>query len=368
MMPEWERVHDWVNIQCKNQSALFSGIDFELPNYPSGGRLTRMLGAISRWRNYSNQIKTVEDKTGANVDLVFFAWIDSELHASLPPVVQAMLFPYYWSGLYFHPYHLRQTKKFLYRCAVWRDLDGIFMSRRCIAVALHDLSIVSAFSNRIGKPVIHFPETADCTPPNTDHPVAKMIREKANQRLVVGIIGCEPHKGTLNLVRAVVKADSARYFFAFIGNLPLDLYSESECLELSEFFDKPPENIITHFEPLNEGADYNAVFTAFDIPYLVYDNFISSSNRLTKAAYFERLVIAQNNYCVGSDVKEFDLGEAVPPGNPDAVTAGLERLEKRIRESNYPHDLWVKYRSLNSHEKLTERFQSIIELLPVCKN
>ena len=123
------------------------------------------------------------------------------------------------------------------------------------------------------------------------------------------------------------------------------------------------ENCFFKFEPIPEGSAYNAIFCAFDIPFLVYDNFISSSNRLTKAAIFRRLVLASNNYCVGEDVIRYNLEEAVTPKDPLAALKGLEKLRNRINKEDYPYEMWKIYQELNSEEKLFERFKEIITLV-----
>ncbi len=144
-------------------------------------------------------------------------------------------------------------------------MDAVFLSRNCIAVALHDAGIVAKFSKRIGKPVFHFAETADDTPPDNSYPLAIQIKEKAKGRIVVGMVGCEKHKGTLTLMQAAKQADHQKYFFVFAGILPEHTYSREEWKEVQQFIQSNPGNCFFHFEPIPEGAAYNAVFCSFDI-------------------------------------------------------------------------------------------------------
>src|SRR5699024_4353327 len=118
-----------------------------------------------------------------------------------------------WSGLYFHPTHLRlEDRSFKYKVN-WRDWDAILLARNCAAVAVLDAGIQEGFQNRIGKKVIQFPDIADDSSPDMNYALAKEIKTKAAGRFIVGIIGCESHKGTLTLARVVQLADPKQFFF-----------------------------------------------------------------------------------------------------------------------------------------------------------
>ena len=101
------------------------------------------------------------------------------------------------------------------------------------------------------------------------------------------------------------------------------------------------------------------VFCSFDIPFLVYDNFASSSNNLTKAAIFNKLVVASKGYCVGDDVNKYELGLTVEQGNVQQCIDAIYQLK------NQSHDLKPKfeqYKNIHSKEVLHEKFQELIDL------
>jgi len=360
IVPEKEKVSTWIREQLPMQADRFSAYEFEWKTPPSGkGKFSQTISVLKRWRYEKKLLRKISRERGKKIDLVFFAWLDDHLAPYIPAFILDNIFPYSWSGLYFHPYHLRRETVFLERKANWRDLDAIFLSKNCVAVAIHDIGIREKFSFRIGKPVIHFPETADDTPPERGNELALAIREKARGRIVVGMIGCEKHKGTITLARMAEKADPSKYFFAFLGILPEPTYQEDEWKEINRFIADRRENCFFHFHPIPEGAAYNAVFCSFDIPFLVYDDFVSSSNRLTKAAIFQRLVLASDNYCVGEDVQKFKLRAAVTPQNPEAALKGLELLTEKINRNDYPVENWKEYKEINSIGKLYERFSEL---------
>lgn len=334
-----------------------------LPTNKKNSEILIAFTQLRRWQHDAKNISKIEKEYDCKVDFVFFAWIDYHLGRFLHPMLLNIIFPYKWSGLYFHPYHLRHEPKVLLRKACWKDFDSVFLSKNCLGVAIHDLGIKNNFEKRIGKPVLHFPETANDDSPDLNYELYKKIKEKAGNRLIVGIIGCEPHKGTLTLVRAAREANVSDFYFAFLGILPQNLFSAQDWHEVNSYIKSEPENAFFHFEPIPEGAKYNAVFSAFDIIYLVYNNFISSSNRLTKAAIFQKLVVAQNNFCVGDDVKNYKLGEAIPPGNPQELLNALQSLKSQIKTEHFPFEQWKAYAELNSIPVLEKRFQKLLSLI-----
>jgi hypothetical protein len=363
VVPGKEKVESWITEQLPLQSDRFSAFEFNWKSpAPAKSRFSQTMQVLRRWRYEKKLLKKIEKEKGKKIDLVFFAWLDDHLAPYIPSFLLDNIFPYKWSGLYFHPYHLRRETVFLERKANWRDLDAVFLSENCLAVAIHDSGIREKFSYRINKPVIHFPETADDTAPDPENELAGLIRKKAGNRIVIGMIGCEKHKGTLTLARLIAKADPSKYFFAFLGILPENTYTAEEWKEINEFINERRENCFFHFQPVPEGAAYNAVFCSFDIPFLVYDDFVSSSNRLTKAAIFQRLVLASDNYCVGEDVKKFRLGAAVKPQDHGEALNGLEKLAGEIKRNDYPAESWKVYKDINSIEKLYERFSELTKL------
>jgi hypothetical protein len=365
LVPSFGEVESWIYETIPGKTEKFRGFEYSFVSKKAGihKKVNHTIEILQRWKNDKDLIRKIENERHKKVDLVFYAWIDSHIGQYLHPILLDLVFPFNWVGLYFHPFHLRLQPEFLSKKANWRDWDSAFLSKNCLAVAVHDLTIVEKFSSRITKKVIHFPETADATSPDFSNEQYKSIRQNAKGRIVIGMIACEKHKGTLTMMRMAKEANDAKYYFAFLGVLPQQTYSEDEWLEVQEFIHSGKENCFFYFHPIPEGAMYNAVFCAFDIPFLGYDHFISSSNRLTKAAIFKKLVLASDNYCVGDDVKKYDLGVTVVPVNYKAALAGLEMLSKRIQLNDFPQKKWEEYVSINSEERLNEKLRAIIKLI-----
>jgi hypothetical protein len=69
-----------------------------------------------------------------------------------------------------------------------------------------------------------------------------------------------------------------------------------------------------------------------DVIYMMYPEHYTSSNRLTKVAFFNKLVLASNKFCVGENVINNELGEVAEPGNIRQQAEKLAVIEEKIKE------------------------------------
>ena len=330
------------------------------------GRWQSFRDTLSIWKSLGTLMKNTERDLKLNIDLVFFNWIDSYMTALLPGFLVDLVFPFKWSGLYFHPRLFRMEPEFLNKKVNFRDLDSIFNAKKCVAVTIHDEGILQGYAGRIGKKVLLFPEIADDTPPNPQQLLAYKIKSAAKGRTVVGIIGLQPHKGPISLIRLVKQADPQKFFFAFTGvyhEEHLQYLSAQERQELTHFMNHLPENCLWQTGALQEGMEYNSVFCSFDIIYIMYRNFYSSSNRLTKAAIFHRLVLGNNYGCVGDDIPRYQLGETADEANIEEQCQKMEILRNKIQSGNLPIDQWKIYSEKHSTNRLKEKFEELLNLV-----
>lgn len=361
----------WIMEEAAEQSQNFFAIDYlynnNVPKRP--GRIAALQSQMKHWRAIGKQVQHIEIKYNLDIDLVFFSWIDDFLGQYIHPWILEKIFPWKWTGLYFHPYHLRRESRFTNRTLNWRDIDSPFLSNQCIGVCIHDRSIANSLElKRYHKRVYIFPETADCSKPDETNELAKQIKSLAKERVVVGLIGCEPHKGVEMALDLASSTDPTKYFFVFLGSLNLMSFSNELLVKWQNFFDTERENCFSCFGHIDEGPSYNALFAAIDIHFLVYVDFVSSSNRLTKAAALSRYVLAADQYCVGDDVKAFNLGEVVPPGDLELAIESLDRLRGKILNDDFPLSQWITYAKLNSEDELSREFSSLIASLDIYKN
>lgn len=371
IVPEAEKIQEWVNT---NHPGLMDKIKYyayskqEVNIIEKSGPWSQLMSKLKLWWIYNSIIKKAEKIHNVKVDLVFFNWLDSLLTNYAHPVFVNTIFKYKWAGIYFHPQILRFHPEFLKVKASVSDIDIALTSKNCIAVGLHDEGIVEGQSYRIHhKKVLLFPEIADDTPANVHHKIFTEIKEKANGRTIVGILGVEPFKGSAEFMRIAKRMDSSKYFFALTGpyeEFYLDYFHDAAtAAEFKEFITNPPENVYVNLGLLKEGEEYNSVFSAFDIVFIIYKRFPSASNRLTKASHLKRLVITDEKYCVGEDVRKYNLGIGVNGENIDEIEKGITQLRERILKNEFPLKEWEIYAAKNSIAVLKDRFAEIIGLL-----
>lgn len=366
--PKSTNIKEWINQHAPENSSNIIYVDYPLifRQINGFGKFNHAASVLKFLKQNADFLKKVEQKLSLNFDLVYFNWVDVFMSNYLSSFLIDKIFPYKWSGLYFHPTVFRVNEKFLEKAINLRDIDNVFTAKNCVAVTLHDEGILERYQRRIKKPTILFPEIADITAPNENFPLAKTIREKANGRTVVGSIGLEYHKGSMAMIQLCKQANPEKFFFAFTGNFDehqLSFYPEKEREEVLNFIKHLPENAVWKTGLLKEGEEYNSIFCSFDIIYIVYKNFYSSSNRLTKAANFQKLVLATNKGCVGDDVPKYNLGEVTNEDNIEEQLEKIERLRDKILQKDFPYEQWKIYSKKHSTDSLKEKFQELLNLV-----
>lgn len=314
---------------------------------------------LNEWRNVSSLINHAESRFKIDVQFVFFCWLDSYFQNYVPGKLIQFVFKRKWSGLYFHPKHLYQLNNLKDRPGI-SEIDSLLMDRRCSGIAIHDGGMVNTYRQRIGKTVALFPETADLTMPNRSNTLVNEIKNRSRGRHIVGLIGLNPYKGLATLVKVAQKADDNRFFFVIVGELPKEKYSDNDLSLIESYFTSNQENSFVFLNSLEEGEEFNSVFNCFDTPFLVYKNFYSSSNNLTKAAYMKKKVIASKGYCVGRDVDKYQLGLTVNQDDVDGCIQALNTLSREKGLTSNEKELFLEYSSLQSEKNLPDRFKDLI--------
>lgn len=364
LFPEPELLDEW---QIKNKIPASKLINLRYtdpePIHFRLGRFNGTLNCINKWIQLKKKIREIEKKNATKIDFVFFEWLDTFLSGFLLPHLLDMLFPYYWSGLFFHPWYLSINTHLLKEKVGLADVDLPLLSKNCFGIALHDRTIIEKFRQRLnGKSVIFFPETADDSAPDLDHPLAREIKLKAKGRTTIGLIGLTFYKGLTTLIQVAQSLPDKDFFFVIIGSINYLAYPEDQQIEIKSFFSQPPENCFVSDKDLKEGIEFNSVFYTFDIPFIVYDNFPSTSNNLTKAAILKKPVIASKGYIIGADVEYYKLGITVEQGNVDQCREALYALKKQIFDKSIPEKNFVIYSKEQSIQKLNNSFITLLGL------
>lgn len=292
------------------------------------------LRTFQRWRRAADTLFEAEQATGRKVDLVFFPYLDSYLRFLPFPSVPRMTLNRPWSGLYLRNHHHGEAptiKKSLRLLAKGDDLMRCPLSR---GIGVLDERFIAPLERRTGKPVHAFPDVTDASLPARTYPLAEEILRKAAGRKVIGLIGLERRKGMLNLLRVADRARELRlpWYFACAGRFERGEYSGEEQALLDRVARQAAAGEIdnVHFDPaagrIPEEADFNSIFTTFDVAWAAYEGFEGSSGTLGKAAAFDIPCVATAGECIGHRIEGYRTGLTIPEGDSERALEAIRRI------------------------------------------
>jgi glycosyltransferase involved in cell wall biosynthesis len=314
-----------------------------------------LLTTGKRWLNVRTTLQ------GINPDLVFFPWLDSYLNVFLFPCIHKMIFPFVWSGIYFHPVFLRVKSANRLRQMVRETTVKIFKSDRCLGVAVLDEGISLSLQQLIGcKPVTVIPDIADDSAPDSDYEVVKKIKANAQNRKIVLLAGSlEKRKGFLTLLETASQSPAEGFFFVFAGKMHGNTFSEKELSLIERLATAPPDNCFFLFQEIPGEAQFNALIAMSDVVFACYDHFPHSSNMLSKAALFKKPLIVSNRYCMGAVVEKYGIGATIEEGDHRGCIKAIKALiERKIIVDDI---CFVNYLTDHAISTFTDKF---IDLLP----
>lgn len=331
------------------------------------GRDHEPISTYLRWRRMRDAIRKAESETGWKSDFVFLPRLDSFIRFGLSSALPDMLGTS-WSGLYFQNYHLISDLRPLSGLRHYFRGDLLFNHRKCKIIGQLDDRPAQVLLNSYDIEPILFPDITDETAPSGPTPEAAEVTRLAKGRTVFGLIGLEPRKGVMHLLRIARQVPTRPWFFVFTGTFDFDLYTKAEQEVIRNIKADIESGEIEHIyldlsgNRISDGNDYNALVEAFDILMAVYPGFQCSSNALTKAAAFKKRVLAARGGCIADRVESFEMGVTINPDNiADAIVA-MERLvagEKRSGETLEPQ--FEAYRDLHSRERLKAQLRLVYE-------
>ena len=369
IIPEVHLIKSWMekNYANLNKNNIYVEYSVELKPVTSFfSYLNDVLGALKRWMIYNKLLKKIESHHNIKIDFFFLNNIDTFLACFFHPTIHRIFFKYKWSGFYIHTRYMRMYKDIDKRKTKISDIDYLFTSKYCTGVAVADEGIANGMEFRITKKVVALPDITDTSLPIDNPSLAIEIKEKANNRTIVGLIGLETFKGSIEMAKLALKANADKYFFVFCGYYDDTFLNYCKDDADRQFFvsfqQNLPKNVLWNTNYLKDEQDYNAIFNTFDIVYMVYREHFTSSNRLTKAAVFNKLVLASNQHFVGENVSNYNLGEIAASENIEEQLEKLEILRNKIITKDFPVEKWKQYAEKNSEKQLTQKFSEIIKL------
>jgi glycosyltransferase involved in cell wall biosynthesis len=359
---------EWVSNNCPEFYNCFDSFELHDPKsdrfLPPKWRSALL--TFNRWRKLAAAIKQAQAKTGYLPDLVFFTWLDSNIGSYLNCQMLEPIFPYPWSGLYFHPRYLRIPQKFGFIRHSFLDPFALLHSSRCKAVCIVDEGVAEKLQSKIKKkPVFVFPDFTDESLPEYSFSLRQEIQEKANGRKIIGIIGSlSKHKGLLLLLEAAQRSIDKDWFFIFVGQLAKDSFTEQENAEIEAVISSNLPNLFFHLERIPTESQLNAIVDVCNVLFVVYQNFPHSSNMLTKAALFNKFVVANRKFCIGERIEKFNLGIGIDENDVSQCLDTIHQLCNNTNRLTQAQETnFEEYRQLHSTAKLYEVLQSLIKTL-----
>jgi glycosyltransferase involved in cell wall biosynthesis len=330
------------------------------PPEPSGFSIRSVrarLTTLAHWRNAASAIRQIPSGPPY---LTFFPWLDDYLLTGVTHHLIDRVFPYAWSGLYFHPRHLRIPSKSIFG-GLLAPYSGL-RSAYCRAVAVLDEGVAGKLEDEIHKHVIVFPDVADAASPDVTFPLLADIRRRARGRKIVGLLGSlEIRKGILTLLEAALTTACEPYFYVFAGAPASEGDTvHGQWAKVRSIVNTEPENCFFHFQRIPTEEQFNAMVDACDLVFAAYLNFPSSSNLLSKAAIHRKPLIVSEGYCMGERVRRFGLGATIPEGDVGRCIEALHQLlDARWSDELRPD--FAGYLKVHSLAQLIKGFEAVVE-------
>lgn len=362
-------VREWITQNHPEllQSVIWQDYTCQVLNVKKRNGINDIRIALHQWTQYRKVLNNIEQANTITIDLVSLHYADLFLSTRLPVFVQQFFFPYHWTGMYIHPRYLRIEKKnnIQHKRSGIRDIDYLFTSNRCKGIGVFDNDIDKALAYRINKAVTFLPDISDVSEKNQNYELVQKIKSKANGRKVIGSIGISYYSGSIDLIKLSLACKDMDFFFVFCGAFDEESYAhiprEEDRELLKTFRACPADNCIWSEAYLNDEYEYNAVFKTLDIVYMMYPMHYNSSNRLTKAAYFRKFVLASNQHCVGENVDKFQLGATAAYGDIEAQKNILEKWNCGAFLMNVQPD-YDGYYALNNEKMFFKQLKVLLNI------
>lgn len=322
---------------------------------------------LERWRRVHRGLKRVAAASGFVPDLVFFCWLDayilggSRRVASILPLV----FPHRWSGMYFHPWHLRIDEADGREALV--ATEDMLRSRGCRSVAVLDEGIALELEQHVGRPVIPFPDETNAELPEEVPPLVTRVRKEARSRKIIGLLGrMTRRKGVLPLLRVARACADRPWMFVLAGefnDVAKGTYTTAELAEVDRLVSESRDNVFFYDQRIDDERDFNALFRTCHVIFAAYEQFAHSSGLLTKAAFFERPVIVSRGFCMEEQTEKYGLGLTVEETDEAMMIDALTRMTgpEPWYAPNPPPD-YEAYRRAHSMDRLRECFEDVAAL------
>lgn len=327
--------------------------------------------AASIWHIFYKAISRLVDVQKKVPSLVFFPKIDSLLSGVLQPYIVDKIFPIQWSGVYFHPLHLRLSRmhknlpkeiisKFIFRLGLLSPVSTL-KSNFCSSVSVLDENIAHQLSAQIKKSVYTFPDITDEYEPDMNWDICREVLQKARGRKIISLLGgLDRRKGIFNLYEIAKQSVNREWFFVFAGKVEYG-GAEKDIGLLKEMLSQSggDSNLFCYFERIPDGPKFNSLVNASDVTYASYQNFPYSSNLMTKSALFKKPILVSKGALLEERVKKYEIGESIPE---NSVVDGIKAIDFLLNDFwHVKNPRFSEYFEIHSQKRLSDYFKSVLD-------
>jgi hypothetical protein len=268
-----------------------------------------------------------------------------------------------WSGLYIRPATVRNGSAILQERRVTPQVDRVAQDGRLKGLAILDEGIRAAFEQRVGRPIVVFPDFTDERLPGSQvsSQLAERLRAFAAGRPVVGLFGhLQRSKGLTTFCSLAQDTTLAECCFAIVGEIDWLDFAPDERQRLQRCLAECP-NVWTHLARVPDEPQLNALIAQCTVLFAGYINFPHSSNILTKAAVLHKPIVVSEGLLMAERVRRFRLGEITPQDDAESAAAAILRIAQDAEgwvEKHQP--AWEDYRQQHSFEALKSAFSEML--------
>ncbi len=318
------------------------------------------------WDHLARAVERAEVRSGWRADLVFITFVDAFINYSFRSRGPGRRFQYPWVGLYFLPGFFRHRGGLLKRLIQRIDYSLVNHMKNCRGLGILDEGVQTPMQAVLSrKKLVVFPDVTDERLPDVPLKNLDRIREEAGDRPIFGLIGVlHKRKGLISFLRGMAAMAPEKAYFLVVGHLPMGDYTEEEEREIQGLLvtlnSGRGRGILGYME---DPTVFNAYIALCDVLFLAYEGFYHSSGILTKAAVFEKPVIASKGYCMGERVEKFRMGLTVSEGHEDEILQAMTTLsEMSIRRRMTDEAQFSRYRESHNRGRLEEALNELLTM------
>jgi hypothetical protein len=341
--PDPEPVRRWVKAHCNEFSDNFDSCEIQHPALPRFRLrlVSPLLMALRRWAMVVKTISSYSRQHTVHFDFVFFNYLDYFL---LPfPLSSIALhgFPCDWGGIFLQPGRLYRANPGNRKLRSGLDLFSVLRSNQCRIVGSLQEDAGKEFGFRLPSEKLKtMPDITDTSLPEQLSDSAISIKSMAHGRRVIGFFGkFRPEKDPISFITMALSRNADRYFFLMFGEVSEENFSSPDISRIRAFVSSPPAHCYVCAERFEDEAQFNELVNLCDVVFAAFVNYPYSSNTLTKAAFFRKLLIVSRGFCMEERVNRFRLGISVGQKNPAEVMTALDYIvnqyESLIRQADF---------------------------------